>query len=422
MIDIELNIIILSSVILYTVLCWYILCRNMNSFVLKVLFLLVYIFFCLYCGCGIAIVGCNMNYSIYYFLFVLVMTLVLKVSVKERNNKKFDSIISYIIDKYGNFIIIFYLALQVLTLLYPEYKLHLLLNPPTPDVNKMLAERGEIERTLFESLIYYLSSILLPFFYLSLYKYNKEKKIVSLILAINLYIHFCSNGNIGRSLILSAILIVILSILQDTSPQNRKKVIFYVSCVMPIFFILFYFYSQLRIGEEINNGLSFSRIVGILFSQEISFPLWFDDYKDNFDVSRISEYLQWLCLLPLPNFLKFGNGNQDFNADFTYEVLGVSKGDEGFYIILPGLLGESYFIFGQVLMFVAAIIYSFIVAKVFNFLSSNRKMSYLLYYYAVLLSFIISRGGSVAVYPLIVKHMLTFIFVFIFIRKIKQYN
>ena len=313
-----------------------------------------------------------------------------------------------------------YTFLQLLTLVVPEFKLHLLLKPPMPDVASWLEEASTVNRSFIEAVIYYMSNLFMPFFYLSLYKFNDNKKIIALVLAANLYIFYCANGNIGRSSILVAVLILMIANLQDTSIKHRKRALLYSGGIMMVFLVLFYLYSLIRKGDDI-LGLEFSLsdMLFILFNQEIGYPMWFDYYVDNIDYSRTKDYFQWFFLLPLPGFLKFGVGNFQLNRIFTYEVLGITEADKGFSIILPGLLGESYFIFGPTFFLIAAAGYAFIVAKVFNFLSSNEKLTYLLLFYAVGLSFDISRGGTISVYPEIVKHLLIFIIVLYCIKKTK---
>lgn len=418
MLEFDINNIVLVGVIFFTILEWWIVCRRFKSFTLKMILLFAYVFICLYCGCGIALTSCNPRYAFYYLAYITIMSLCFRTWIKDANIEKNDYIISTFLGKYGSRIIITYTFLNFLGLIYPEFKLANLINPPMPDVNNWLESAYlEKEQSLLESLIYLGSSTLMPFYYFSLYKYNQNKKKVALILFLNLYISYCIEGNIGRSSVLVALLIVFLAVLRDVSAEKRRIILIRVGVVTPIFLVAFYYYSLIRVGQDVDASISVSDIVLMLFSQEINYPLWFDNYINAQNYSSLYKYVEWFTLLPFPGFLKGDLGNYRLNAEFTYLVTGMLPGTVGFSIKLPGLIGEGIYVFGSLFFFLHAVLYSFIYSKVFNFLSSNKKLGYLSFYYAIMMSFDVARGGTISVYPHIVKHLIIFAVVIIWYRK-----
>ena len=113
------------------------------------------------------------------------------------DNRISDNKLTKLIDKYGTTIILFFLILKLSTLIYPQFLLYRLIDPPAPDLSSVFAERFETqESTFFESISYYLLSLLSPFFFLSLYKFRyKPWKLFSLLIIIP-YIDYCRVGYI----------------------------------------------------------------------------------------------------------------------------------------------------------------------------------------------------------------------------------
>lgn len=418
MVEIGINNVILLAVIFITIIEWWLVCRHFSSFTLKVVLLFAYVFICIYCGCGISLESCNPSYAFFYFAYITIMSCLFRIWIKESKMEKNEYFISSFLQKYGTHIIACYTFLNFIGLIYPEFKLTNLVSPPMPDVNTWLnSVYDEKEHSMLETLRYLCSNTLMPFYYFSLYKYNSDKIKVAGILFFNLYISYCIEGNIGRSSVLVALLIIFLATLRDMPAKKRLTILLRVGIVAPIFLVAFYYYSLIRVGHDVDTTIGISDIVLMLFSQEINYPLWFDDYINGHSYSSLYKYIEWFTLLPFPGFLKGDLGNYRLNAEFTYLVTGMIPGTTGFSIKLPGLVGEGLYVFGPLFFFLHATLYSFIYSKVVIFLSSNKMLSYLAFYYAILMSFDVARGGTISVYPHIVKHLIIFAIVIIWYKK-----
>ena len=181
---------------------WVFKLKDFNSKIYFGLFLLA---FFIYSGIGGSLKDVDDNYFIYYVIYTIFISIGLYMG-KGSNRLKGDNRISdnkltKLIDKYGTTIILFFLILKLLTLIYPQFLLHRLIDPPAPDLSSVFSERFETqESTFFESISYYLLSLLSPFFFLSLYKFRyKPWKLFSLLIIIP-YIDYCRVGYIEEGI------------------------------------------------------------------------------------------------------------------------------------------------------------------------------------------------------------------------------
>lgn len=150
--------------------------------------------------------------------------------------------------------------------------------------------------------------------------------------------------------------------------------------------------------------------------QEIAYPLHFSSYIRK-SGKLITDYILWIILLPLPGFLKFGYGDPQINLKFTELVTGMSPSDMGFSICLPGLVGESIFIFGDYLFPIHAIIMAYIISKLANYLKNYSAYRYLFFYVMLVFSYYINRGGTMSAYSFAFKQFIILILAIYFIKQ-----
>lgn len=371
----------------------------------KIFFLLIIFFIFLYSGIGGSLQEANHEYVIYYAAYCFVLGLTMKVSkIKFNFTKQNDIIFSKYINKRGEIIIISYTFLGILSLIFPEVIIGRLISPPAPDVVQSLNMRIiNKDPGIIANIVDLLQTLLLPFYYWALRKYKSIIK-VAIIMFFNIYVAFCHNSYIGRHEIVMALIILLMVYLSTLTRKKRIMVITGVSFSIPFLCYILFKYSMLRLGVT-NVSISTFDAMEILFGQEITYPLLYDSYKDIRDPSLIVTYFEWLLFLPLPSFLKFGFGQGPADI-FTELVLGLSRGENGFYVILPGIVGEAIFYFGHYLFFIHAIILGLIIKTTYLSLRESKSLAYVFYFYAITFSFILSRGGTLSVYPTFFKHFL----------------
>ncbi len=386
---------------------WVFKLKDFNSKIYFGLFLLA---FFIYSGIGGSLKDVDDNYFIYYVIYTIFISIGLYIG-KGSNRLKGDNRISdnkltKLIDKYGTTIILFFLILKLSTLIYPQFLLYRLIDPPAPDLSSVFAERFETqESTFLESIIYYLTSLLSPFFFLSLYKLRlKPGLIVSLLLLIT-YIDYCKIGYIGRGAMMQSLFVIIMS-LYMFKPKLRIPIIIVVVTLIPTIIIFLMNYTQIRLGATPGTRNFFQAFEELIYS-ESSYPLWFSIiYNTPFDINNFFTFVEWLFALPIPGFLK---GDIDLRGDeLSGLLLGIDSRQPGFYIVLPGLVGESVYYFGKSFFWIHGLLVGMLVGYTFKLLNIHKEMIILFFYSITQLTYAINRGGTGSGFPYMLKILLVY--------------
>lgn len=397
---------------------WVFKLKDFNSKIYFGLFLLA---FFIYSGIGGSLKDVDDNYFIYYVIYTIFISIGLYIG-KGSNRLKGDNRISdnkltKLIDKYGTTIILFFLILKLSTLIYPQFLLYRLIDPPAPDLSSVFAERFETqESTFFESISYYLLSLLSPFFFLSLYKFRyKPWKLFSLLIIIP-YIDYCRVGYIGRGNMLQYLFVIVVSI-YFYKPVLRKMIIILLLIFLPTLIIFMVNYTQIRIGGTASVDNTLEALEALIYS-ESNYPLWFSTiYHEPFDPSNLIAYVKWLLTLPIPGFLKGDIGLR--GDEIAGLLLGIESGQRGFYIVLPGLVGESVFYFGKYFFWIHSLLVGLLVGYTFRILNKYHQMNILLFYSTFVLTYFINRGGTGSGFPLILKVLLVFYIIIYFYSRFR---
>lgn len=404
----------LSIVITFFSFCWVFWLKEFKD---KVFFLLIAFFIFIYSGLGGSLEEANSEYLNYFLIYIVILGIIIKfsefgVSFTDKDDVLFRKYLS----GRANKIMFIYFLVALLTLVFPEPIIYRLLAPPQPDVYAALEARfSEEDQGLIASMLKLLQLFMTPFFYWALFKYRNSILKVSFFLFLNLYISYCHDAYIGRYPILVALLVVLLFYFSKLSKKKKILAVFVLFASVPFFAFLFYQYTFLRHGD-VSQDISMSMAMEILLGQEISYPLQFDSYKNYFDPSLIWNYFEWIFLLPLPGFMKFGVGSYP-SYRFTEVTTGLYAGDRGFSVALPGLVGEAYFIFGPILFFIHAIILGVLIKAIYKSFKGAPSLTFVFVFYAVTLSFKLARGGTLSVYPSIFKDYLIMILFLLYLRK-----
>lgn len=386
----------------------------------RIFYLLFVVFFLIYSGLGIGLEGCNKKYVLIYYLYTISLLIGIKISEKI-NNRSFSYFYIASINKIsenGKYIILFYFILLISGLIYPDFKLQLLFSPPRSNLIDHFQNRF-VENTfdLISFIRYQIIQLLTPFFLLALFKYYSKPIIIFIVLLAQLYIQFCINAYIGRG----AILIFLLSFLiyyYLKYPNRRKYIIFGGIVSAPLMVSFFVFYSYYRAGLEYDDKL-INNVFEYLFKQEVSYPLHFDSISEYAStVKQKISYIYWMLTLPSPVSLNFFNFDYGINHIFTEHITGIQRGAYHYSILLPGLVGEAYFIFGN-LFFLHALFLGLLFGIILSYLSKSENFLFLKIYFIIYLSYYLCRGGTTGVFPLIFKHLLYFHFLIILFSNIK---
>ena len=415
----DFNLSSLFVCLLITILACYWVVRG-ERLKLRVFFILFYAFFLLYCGIGGTAKAANPIYMIYYYSYLAIITLVFlafKQHYKYNVTKIYatNCVIDDYIEAKSLNIIILYSIINLSTLLFPSNRIMLLFNPPIADINTHLDFYRE--GSTF-GVIDFARILMLPFFYWALSHLRcKNVIVICFFLLLNMYIEYCCNSYMGREPMLMLIVIVSMYIYNNT--KHKQMLLITGILLVPLLGLFFVQYSFVRVGYGMED-ISYGDAMNTLIEQESNYPLQFDSYY-NKSGGYEGDYFEWLFLLPLPGFLKGGHGGALFNELFTNVSSNRYSWESGFSIALPGLVGDSIFLFKQ-FFFIHAIILSTSISLFVRYFEKYASFEFLYYYVLMRLSMGPARSGTQGPYSFIFKAALIFIILVSFIIKKKQYN
>ena len=408
----------LITIVIITLLLfsWIFLVKERGVKIFFTFFIAMYL---LYSGIGGALMYISNQYQYYYIIFTTCISIGLYLGLKSINNERLSKrrswadFLNIFIKKYANIIIILYFLCQLIPLIYPTFRLANLIHPPQPDIISMLFERFNSDNTdIFLSINQLINSLLFPFYLLSLYKYRKKTIILSLLVIFPYYIQHCSTGYTGRSAMLVA-LIMILGLTYYAKPKLRKPIIWGCIFGIPTIIIFFVQYSIIRIGG-ITDNLNFEEAFSTLLEQESGYPLHFDDIL-LLQGNHIGSYFVWLFTMPFPGFIR-GGLDVHFAAMFSEDILGIARTRPGFYILLPGVVGESVYLLGKQLFWVNGLLYGFLMGIVYKILTRHPQLICILLYAAIDFGYVTNRAGFFGGFPFIGKILIYFFIILYFFK------
>lgn len=375
----------------------------------------------IYSGIGGAMKDVTSTYIGYYIIFTASISLGILLGLNStkrnyRNSKweEWNSFLNYFIESKSIKIISIYYVIILLDLIVPEFKLLNLIHPPSPDLRSVFDARynGPEETYVTTSLLTFARQLLYPFFLLSLYKYRyKTIKLTFLVLG-TYYIPYCGTGYIGRGSMLEA-LIIIMGFTYVFRPKLGKKLIIVGIVSLPLLIIFLVQYSITRIGGTAND-ISVSEASEILFSQEGGYPKHFSQILKMSNHPTLN-YIIWLLTMPLPGIFR-GGIDVKFNVIFSEYMLGVARGDTGFFILLPGLVGESVFLCGKNLFFFNGLLYGYLIGFLYKTLTKHKQLFGILIVAIIDLSYVANRGGLVSAIPFVLKILIYFYLILLYYK------
>jgi len=313
-------------------------------------------------------------------------------------------------------IIALYFAIHLFYLIYQEFRLHLIFSPPSPDIRQWFEGRYATNVSFIIAFLKYIEILLVPFFYFSLYKYKQKLLLLLFFIFTPLYISYILNSYLGRYQVLFS-LIFIFMVIWTERPRWRSSLVLLSVLILPALAYIASVYSRLRIGGDFSDVEFFSSISRI-FQTETSFlintglPL-----LESGKTIDLIGYYSWILTLPIPGFLKGWLEVPLINYEISEIVLERKPGSSGFYVVLPGLLSESYYIYGRWFFWVHGLFFGCFAAFFCKILERNESLKFVFYYVCIVLLFNLNRGGVGSVLPPLINGFLGF-FVFIFLMVI----
>ena len=316
--------------------------------------------------------------------------------------------------------ILFYFILIFITLVVPTFKVHLLLAPPNPDIRALFDARFTESRGAIGAMIAIFTALTKPLYYLALYRYRHRLGLLAALVLAPLYMQYVRDAYIGRYEILFS-LIYIFMMAWAFKPRWRTALGLGALLALPVLATLAHAYTFTRLGNSADYSGSADALLSLLEAEtmlpiEIGIPL-----VESGQRGSLIGYVVWLLTLPIPGFLKSGLPIMLVNYEISEIVLGRPPGSQGFYVVLPGLIGESMFLYGKEFYLLHPLTIGLIIGMFAAILQNIPRMNALIYFVVILFFFNLNRGGVASVMPVLINGFLLFgIIVFFAILREQQ--
>ncbi|MHC4165481.1 MAG: hypothetical protein ACYSWQ_00835 [Planctomycetota bacterium] len=307
-------------------------------------------------------------------------------------------------------VILAYLLLSAFPLFWPEFRLHQLLAPSQPDLMTIFFLRFHDRPDAVTQIVNYARILITPFFFISLYRYRFRLKWVAMIFCLLLYLKYVVDFSyVGRGMVMLHVSILFLAgwILY---PKARPKLtILFISCI-PIFLVAGYVYAVIRIGGTLGD-ISLSESANAVLGVELSFVrrAGMVIYKTEARVN-LADFVKWIITLPIPKLLTGPIEGSRINYEISELVLDLPTGSPGFYVVLPGLVGESIYIYGKHFFWVHGLFIGGLAAFFSRLMERVPQFLFLSLYVALLFGYNLNRAGIASLLPILTNQLLLFYF------------
>jgi hypothetical protein len=376
---------------------------------------------CFYSGVGAAFPDVPGYYLVYYFGFLVAFAWgfwffsVIFVDLGIRSGRALTRFLDNVdFHPAWPLVICIYLLIHLVPLVYPEVRVHYLFAPPRPDLTGVWAMRWELEgMDIFEKLVEYAKVLLTPFFYIALFRYRDRFRRILLIFALLLYFQYVAGGYMSRSEVVIAVSTAWLAT-WAARPRYRRALAIVAVMAVPLILMVSYYYGVIRIGGT-PERVTPVQAVELVLEQEISFPrnVGVHIIESGARVD-LSNYLRWMFTLPIPKLLTGEIAGARINYEISELILGLPRGVRGWYVVLPGLVAESLYIFGRHFFWLHALFVAFLAAVVTRLIERTPQLLFLQAYVVVTFAYHLNRGGISGPLATLVNHfMLFYLFVFV---------
>jgi len=299
------------------------------------------------------------------------------------------------------------LAIAIFPLIYPEFRLHELLLPPTPDLREAFFRRFTEEPSVISKLVEYGRLLLTPFFFIALYRLRSRLWRLVAVIALLLYFQYVSNAYIARGTVMMYLGIIFLS-LWFLRPKSRCALVIMTTAAVPALLYAFFWYARVRIGGAAGDT-SFGRAVAALLSVELGFPknVGMPILHAGARVN-LKEYFTWILTLPIPKILTGPIRGARINYEISEIVLGLPTGARGWFVVLPGLVAESIYIYGPFFFWLHGMLIGITAAFFVRVTEHVTYFRFLFFYILLMFSYVLNRGGIAALLPQLINEFLLF--------------
>ena len=371
------------------------------------------------------------NFILYYIALVIGFLLCTKVRLKKsskfsnyqrKNPLSFSE--RYFSNRFLKVMVVLYYSYSIVQLIYPVNNLSNLFNIKLTGEG-MLSIATEARGNAIYQVFYYINMSTTIFYYIYIHRKLKSGKYINAILLIVLdtYLNIAIAQYISRSAALVKLLFIMIVVVvnyRKTALFKRVvKVMLRFSVILLISVPLLVAYTDYRLGVGLNFA-SFSSSIELLFEQEIGFGRHYDFCKENFSPLYMINYFVWLITLPIPSAIAtFKSNIIMMNTVLSEAVLGVGKGTNSYYILLPSLFGEAMLQFSRPFSWIHGFILGLLLYVISTLMEKNRELDIATIYFATS-CLMMGRGGMASAIPAIINTLFFYVIVSFFYKTIIQ--
>lgn len=369
----------------------------------------------IYNGVGAAYPEVPAKYLIFYFGFILALACsfffftVTFAGVSRHSGRVLNQTLSDI-DKQRvwDIIIWTFIFLHFVPLLYPEFRLQEFFNPRPPDLKTAFQIRFQVQEVnIFLKIIGYVRILMLPFFFIALYKHRQNIKKVVLVLLFLLYIQYVNKSYIGRTAVGMTALLIFIS-LWVLRPNYRKGLVVAGIALVPFVFAAFNFYGIIRIGGTVYE-FNILRAASEMIYNETGFPIGVGmPIIESGQRVNLASYFRWILTLPIPKVLAGDIAGARINYEISEVILGTSIGAQNWCVVLPGAVAESVYIYGRSFFWLHGVFVGFLAAFVVRLVERTPYLLFLQAHLVLLFFYVFNRAGIAALLPDIVNDLILF--------------
>lgn len=370
--------------------------------------LFVGIFF--YSGWGIAYKNVPDEYIIIYTIFILTLGIPFLIFRKPLKSK--DKELCAFDRKLLNGsktlegVAIIYLLLNLIPLIYPDFKLFDIFRLKVGSIHTL---RDATKGYFLLSLSNTLSILIAPFFYAfftvqqKLHPKSKKPIIFFIILII---LQFGRFNYIARNEMLLDIvnIIMILYCVKGFKFKFSLKIITVICGVIIVIIPFLYLYTFIRMGATYTGDTSFANMTDLLVKSEFYYPNFYEDIlrKSTSFKEDIIDFINYIICLPIPNAIWPTKPGYHAISSFTQSFTGLERGDTGFFILLPSIIGEALIYGGKYLFWLFSLISGYIIALIYRYLCSKKTLTYYTFF-IIVYAFTYARGGTMGLLPMLIN-------------------
>ena len=275
----DVNYLCLLLVTAVTLLAWTLSWRRLRSGAERLFMTVCMAGLFFYSGIGGAYVPVAWDYCVCYCVFAVMFSVSFTwgVSVARQAAVRQRAAYEHIervgrSKRFRNAAIGLYFVITLVPLVYPDFRLSLLWNPPAPDMLAVFNRGIALDTSVSLKTIGYVAFLVSPFYLVAMYSLRRRYIALAIATVAPAYCRYCSIGYLGRGELVICVALYSCAIWLDRPSRRGRLAIVSLVC-LPFLVIFFEGYSRVRLGDRSVSDLgAVERIERVLASTETSFP------------------------------------------------------------------------------------------------------------------------------------------------------